>query len=395
MSPNFKQFTKSRDAAVQAARRIAQDVAAMHAPDVDAQARFPVESINAMREASLLSAQMPEEMGGAGLGVRQLGDIVSSLAEACASSAMVLAMHYNQLACLLRHGRGNPAIDAFLVGLHAGQWLIASMTSEVGTAGDTRRSVCAVQRDGDEFSLEKLATTGSYCEEADAILVSARRDEKASPGDQVLVLVQRHQRTLERTNNWDTLGMRGTCSPGFRLTASGSIEQILHTPFADIASQSMVPYSHILWSALWTGIAASALGKAAAFVRQQARRQPGSTPPGAGRLAALSADLQAMRHNWEAAADEFDRVVTQDDAAQTLGSMRWALKMNHLKVASSSAAPMLVHGALQVLGVMGYRNDSPFSLSRELRDALSGSLMISNDRLQAASASMLLVAREA
>lgn len=381
------------DAMLDAVRRIARDVAAPHATAVDTEARFPIETLSALRNAQLLSAQLPIELGGGALGMRALGQIVSTLAEDCASSAMVLAMHFNQVACLARHGRHDPDIAAFLQRLAREQLLVASMTSEVGTSGDTRRSVCAVQQVEGHFVLEKQATTGSYCEQADAILVTARRSADASPNDQVLVLVERGQRTLDRRSDWDTMGMRGTCSPAFGLKACGPSGQVLTTPFAEIAMLSLVPYSHILWSALWTGIAAGAARKAGNFVRQQARRSPGVVPPSALRLAALMADLEGMRHNWQAAADAFDGAVAQSADTQVFSSLQWALRMNNLKVASSEAAPKIVHAALQVIGVMGYRNDSPFSVSREYRDALSGALMISNDRLNAASASIVLVSK--
>jgi acyl-CoA dehydrogenase len=75
--------------------------------------------------------------------------------------------------------------------------------------------------------------------------------------------------------------------------------------------------------------------------------------------------------------------------------MGWRLKFNHLKTAMSDTAPRLVHEALQIVGMMGYRNDSPYSLGRQYRDALSGALMINNERINASSASMLLVYKDA
>ena len=72
----------------------------------------------------------------------------------------------------------------------------------------------------------------------------------------------------------------------------------------------------------------------------------------------------------------------------------WALRLNNLKIASSEATPQIVHKALQIVGILGYKNDSPFSLGRHYRDSLSGSLMISNDRINAKSASMLLVFKD-
>jgi acyl-CoA dehydrogenase len=68
--------------------------------------------------------------------------------------------------------------------------------------------------------------------------------------------------------------------------------------------------------------------------------------------------------------------------------------MTSLKCACSDAAPQIVHRALQIVGLLGYKNDTPFSLSRHYRDSLSASLMISNERITAKSASMLLVLKD-
>jgi acyl-CoA dehydrogenase len=56
--------------------------------------------------------------------------------------------------------------------------------------------------------------------------------------------------------------------------------------------------------------------------------------------------------------------------------------------------PQIVHHALQVVGIGGYKNDSKYSIGRNYRDALSGALMISNDRIFSKTASMLLVYKD-
>lgn len=99
-----------------------------------------------------------------------------------------------------------------------------------------------------------------------------------------------------------------------------------------------------------------------------------------------------MHHHWIRSATEFDAI---GDDREALMAMSWALKMNSQKIAASEAAPRIVHQALQVIGVMGYKNDSPFSVGRLYRDSLSAALMISNERLAAKSASMLLVLKDA
>ena len=373
-------------------KEIAEAVAAPHSTEVDTQSRFPRETIEALKEGRLLSAPIPVTLGGQGYGIRELGELCSTLARACGSSAMVLAMHYIQLACIARHGLHSSYFQSYMRELVEHQYLLASMTSENGTFGETRLSICALVREGSRFSLEKDATTGSYCQHADGILVTSRRTPEAHGTDQILTLVRKGDYELTQTTSWDALGMRGTCSPGFKLRAFGAEEQVIPGSFAESSARTAVPYSHILWSSLWWGIAADAVGRAAAFVRGAARKNPGTPPPAAPRLAEVSVQLQTMQCAWQALAMQFDELTAQGSSGlPELLSVDWALRMNHLKVGASEAAPQIVHKALQITGILGYKNDSPFSLGRHYRDVLSAALMISNDRINSKSAAMLLL----
>ena len=60
----------------------------------------------------------------------------------------------------------------------------------------------------------------SYGEHADGIVTTARRAADAASSDQVLVVFLKEDYSLERLIDWDTLGMRGTCSAGFKLKAT-------------------------------------------------------------------------------------------------------------------------------------------------------------------------------
>ncbi|MBU6503594.1 MAG: acyl-CoA/acyl-ACP dehydrogenase, partial [Burkholderiales bacterium] len=131
---------------VKAVRRVATEVAAGHAADVDSKARFPTETVAALREAGVLSAAVPRDLGGAGCSMVEMAQLCYTLAQACGSSGMVLAMHYIQVGCIARHGLESAFFRAYLRELVEHQYLLASMTSEVGTYGDTRSSVCAVER---------------------------------------------------------------------------------------------------------------------------------------------------------------------------------------------------------------------------------------------------------
>ena len=122
--------------------------------------------------------------------------------------------------------------------------------------------MCAVEQDGPRIRVSKRAPVVSYGEEADDILLTARRSPDAPAGDQVLVLVRKADTALTRAGDWDTLGMRGTRSLGFTIDATGLVEQVVPSPFADVASQTMIPVSHVLWTSVWLGVATDAVSRA-------------------------------------------------------------------------------------------------------------------------------------
>lgn len=376
--------------------QIAREVAGPAADDVDRAARFPAETIDALKKARMMSALVPREHGGFGCGMIELAAMCEALAQHCASAAMVFAMHHIQVASVLRHAFGQPYYQRYVRDLVEHQFVIASATSEVGIGGEMRTSSCAVQRDGNgRFKLDKDCSTISYGAQADDILFQARRGPESPPNDQIFVLVRKSDYKLTQKGGWDTLGMRGTCSPPFMLESAGEEGQIFDVPFADIASETQVPFSHILWSNVWLGIATAAVHRARAFVRQQARSKPGALPPTALRLAEVSSMLQTMRTNVHDVASECESLMKDGkDGTAALSSIAFALKMNNLKVSSSQMVVQIVQHALLITGILGYKNDSKVAVGRHLRDAHSAALMVGNDRIYATNASMLLVLKD-
>jgi acyl-CoA dehydrogenase len=373
------------------AARIGTDVAGPAAPDVDRAARFPVEAFDALREDSLLSVLIPADLGGLGATVGAVADIVFELGRHCASTAMVFAMHQIQVASLVRHGRSAFFRD-YLAEVAERQLLLASATTELGVGGDVRTSVCTVERDdAGRIRLEKMAPVISYGAHADGILATARRSPESPPNDQVLVLCRAPGLTLEPISGWDTLGFRGTCSLGYRLVAEGEADLILDDAYGDISSRTMLPVSHILWSSVWLGLATAATDKARHFVRTEARKKPGITPPSALRLAELITQLQRMEELVRGTARRYDR---QCDDLDALAGMGFAIAMNSLKVSTSTLVVDIVNRAMTICGMAGYREDSPYSLGRILRDAHGAAVMVNNDRINSNTAQMLLIYKD-
>ncbi len=378
-----------------AGKRCAQ-VAAVHAADVDRAARFPAEAFAALREARLLGASVPTALGGLGLSVTQIAELCTVLARSCSATAMIFAMHHIQIASIDRHRGDSAWFDGYLREVATRQLLIASITSEVGIGGDMRSSACGLEIDPaqpSKFRVTKQATTISYGAHADDWFATCRRTPDAAPGDQVIVLLRRADTTLTQTSAWDTLGMRGTCSPGFTVTSHGDLAQVIHE-FPLMASRTMVPYSHLVWGGVWLGIASDAVDKARAYLRTEARKAPGKTPAVGLRVAELVTQLAMMRALVRDLGRDVEALFATPGADEALTTVGWALRLNQVKISASQAVLELCTRAMQIIGLAAYKLDGPASLGRHLRDAMSASLMIGNDRLHHTNAALLCVFKD-
>jgi acyl-CoA dehydrogenase len=303
---------------------------------------------------------------------------------------MVFAMHQIQINSLIRHGR-SAALDEFKREIVRDQLLIASATTEVGIGGDVRSSLCHVDVVGDRFTVVKQAPVISYGAQADILFLTARRTADSPANDQVLTVMRMPEIDLEPTGEWNTLGFRGTCSPGFVVRGHGPADLILTDSYADISGRSMLPSAHILWGHLWLGMATYAVNQARAIVRNAARAKPGTMPPGAQRLAELMVVHQQMTDLMRSAAARYEATYDDIDAQS---SMSFAIAMNSVKVSASTLLLDIVGRAMIIVGIAGYREDSKYSLGRLLRDAWGAPLMVNNDRILGNTAQLLLVSKD-
>jgi acyl-CoA dehydrogenase len=354
--------------------------AAAEAEDVDRQARFPKSAIGAARQQKLLGIQIPHRFGGDGASIFDVTDMCYTLGRACASTAMIFAMHQTKIACLIRHGTGSGFHETLMRRVASGQLLFASSTTEGQNGGNVRSSSAAIERDGTDISLVRNATVISYGAQADGVITIARRAGDAAASDQVLVAFTRDNYTLERSLEWETLGMRGTCSAGFELKAKGTADQIFPEGYDKIHAQTMTPVAHLCWSSAWAGIAAAAVERAQLFIRKAARGSGGQMPPGAAHFTAARMTLAKLRAMITA---NLDTYAAHEHDERGLSSLDFQSSINLLKVESSELAVETVMSAMRACGLSGYRNDGDFSVGRHLRDVLSAPLMINNDRILA------------
>ena len=361
--------------------------AAESADAVDREARFPVEAFTAARAQRLLGMQVPTELGGDGANVGDAVNICYMLGRVCSSTGMIFAMHQIMVAILVRHARGSAWHEEFLRKIASEQLLLASSTTEGQSGGDLRNSACAVERSGSHISLSKNATVVSYGAQGDAILTTARRAPEAPSSDQVLVAFVKPEYQLTAIGDWNTLGMRGTCSPGFELKGTGVPEQVLPEPYQRIHTHTMMPVAHLTWSAVWSGVAAGAVERARRLTRAAARRGGGQLPPSTTHFTRAAMSLRSLRMIVSSALQRFETA----EKSEEIESIDFQNSLNLLKVNASELATTTVLSAMQACGLAGYRNEGEFSVSRHLRDVLSSSVMINNDRILASSASGALL----
>jgi acyl-CoA dehydrogenase len=363
-------------------------VAANHAIAVDSAARFPAEAFQAVRAQRLLGIQVPKALEGEGRGIGDVADVCYQLGQACASTGMIFAMHQIKVACIMRHMGENATLQRMLSRLCAEQLLLASSTTEGQGGGNIRSSEAPVEhQEGGRITLERKASVISYGAYADGVVTTARRAADAAASDQVLVAFFKSDYTLTRLQGWDALGMRGTCSEGYTLKASASAEQIIPEPYEDIHTRTMVPFAHLLWGSVWTGIAAGATARAQAFVRN-AMRHSGQLPPGAPQFTRALASLRTLRGMLATSLRRYEQCMNDP---QALAALDFQTLITLTKVEASELAAQTVMSAMRACGLSGYRNDSEYSIGRHLRDVLSSPIMINNDRILANLATPVLM----
>ncbi len=354
-------------------------IAAAHAPAVDAAARFPAEAFEAIKAQRLLGIMVPAVFGGEGARISEVADVCYLLGQSCASSGMIYAMHQIKVACVSRHMGESAPLQRLLRALCAEQLLLASSTTEGQGGGNIRSSEAPIEHhEGGRISLERRASVISYGAYADGIVTTARRAADAAATDQVLVALLKSDYTLSRLQGWDALGMRGTCSEGYTLKAAAAAGQILPVPYEIIHARTMVPFAHLLWGSVWTGIAASATARAQAFIRNAMRHSQGQLPPGAPQFTRALATLRTLRGMLATSLRRYEQIM---DDPQALAALEFQTMITLTKVEASELAAATVMSAMRSCGLSGYRNDSEFSLGRHLRDVLSSPIMINNDRI--------------
>ena len=136
-----------------AVRELAQGVVRPLAAEVDRDYRFPDEAVKAAAEAGLLGILIPREYGGMGLDALAFALCIEELAQACASTSVIVDVHTSVGSePILLFGTEDQK-RRWLPALASGELLGAFALTEPGSGSDAASLKMSARRQGDSYVL--------------------------------------------------------------------------------------------------------------------------------------------------------------------------------------------------------------------------------------------------
>ena len=257
------------ETAVANAKDIAESVLAPASRQNDREAKFSSDAVKALGPAGLLGVMVPADKGGAGLGPRTFAAVVSALAEADASVAMVYLMHVCA-AATIAGARNGAAVAPTLKEISAGRHLSTLAFSEAGSRSHFWAPVSRARRNAAGVHITAKKSFVTSAGHAQSYVVSVLAPEGNGPTDTTLYLVPIETRGLSVAGPWDGLGLRANASapmtledceisPESQLTEDGTGFQAM--------LQVVLPLFNLGSAAVALGICRAAVAGTAAHLR--------------------------------------------------------------------------------------------------------------------------------
>jgi alkylation response protein AidB-like acyl-CoA dehydrogenase len=342
---------------------IVRDIVAPAAAEVDRDGLYPRAALDAMGRAGLLGLLSATDAGGMGEGHRGAALVVEELARHCASTAMVVLMHY----------AATPVVEAYgpieaRRRVAEGSCVLTLAFSETGSRSHfwVPLSTATAGANGSvELEADKSWVTSAG--QADAYVWSSK--PVAAEGLSSLWLVPTGLAGLEVGPPFEGLGLRGNESRPMRARGvSVPVESMLGLDGGgfDIMIAAVLPYFQVMSAAFSVGTADAATVKAGEHLvktRLQHLDQALSQNP-------VNRAYVARMRVWTDQA----RALTLDtiDALET-GREEAILRVLECKAAGSEAATQVTELAMRVCGGSAFRAGS--GVERHFRDARASTVM--------------------
>lgn len=347
---------------------IAREIAAPLASEIDRDARWPAEAMQALATAGLTGLTVPSRLGGRGEGLTALAIATEELGRFCASTALCFGMHCVGAAVLAAKPTKYQE-EQFLAPIAQGQHITTLALSETGSGAHFYLPQTRLTRVGDDYAIhgtKQFVTNGSH---ADSYVISTVARDASETGEFSCLLVENDREGVVWLDPWHGLGMRGNSSRGMKLDG-------VHVPVDNLLGESgdqiwyafevIAPYFLMAMAGTYIGIAQAALDYTIHHVRSRVWTSTG------GRLSESESVQQKIAELW--AMVEKTRLLIHD--AATAGDIGDESALTAILTSKAEVADAVVHvvnEAMTICGGIAYREND--ELARLLRDARAAHVM--------------------
>ncbi len=345
-------------------RGLAEAKIAPHAAEVDEEARFPQEALDALVANDLHAVHVPEEYGGAGADALATVIVIEEVARVCGSSSLIPAV--NKLGSLpVMLSASDELKKRYLTPLAKGEAMFSYCLSEPDAGSDAGGMKTKAVRDGDSWVLNGVKRWITNAGVSDYYTVMAVTDpDKRTKGISAFV-VEKDDAGVSFGAPEKKLGIKGSPTrevylDNVRIPADRIIGAV-GSGFA--TAMKTLDHTRITIAAQALGIAQGALDYAKGYVqeRKQFGKPIGDFQGVQFMLADMAMKIEAARQLTYAAAARSERV-SQGNEKEDLTFFGAAAKCY-----ASDAAMEITTDAVQLLGGYGYTRDYP--VERMMRDA--------------------------
>lgn len=182
---------------------------ASRAADIDANDGFVGGNYDILREAGLVEAGVPRELGGGGSEVRELAEMIRTIAHSCSSTALAFSMHTHQVAIPAWRWRHQKleAVEPLLRRVAAEKIILLSSGGSdwIGGSGSAEKV-----EGGYKVTARKVFTSGAAA--GDLLVTGAVVAGAGEPDAVIHFAAPMNAPQVRILDTWRTLGMRGTRS---------------------------------------------------------------------------------------------------------------------------------------------------------------------------------------
>lgn len=283
------------------AAKIAADVALPNAEEVDAQGRFPAESLKALADQGFHGLCVPKEAGGQGQGMRAFAGVVDELAGACGSTAMVYVMHICA-AQAIAAARALSSRDNVLKEIAAGRHLTTLAFSESGSRSQFWAPVSRLEESDGHYVTTAKKSWVTSAAHADSYVAVSQKPGAASPLESTVYFVRSKARGVRVTSRFNGLGLRGNDSSPVTFEAVGVGKGDLISGMGEgpqIILGVVLPWFAVGTAAMANGLSRTAVARTAAHLTGTGFEHDGTSlrdlPTLRARLAQMSARTEESR----------------------------------------------------------------------------------------------------